>query len=600
MTKQRLPFRQYIRYLLSVGRTSFRIAPAVGIIRLLDSVIQAILPIGTTYLASLTTTALADAYSGDSSASERVIVYVIATSAISIIMLSWGSISNYIAQKTRYKIEAAVEDKMITQFTSLPFEMYDDKTVVDLHEKAKRFSYFFSYIFDTLGSMVTMFVGAITALIALIAISPLLALIVLVAVIPGVVIKVRLARRQAQHWEANITRRRRMSNLSWMLQESQYIAEMRVYGVVRKLIHQHKRLRELDEKERLDMETGTIWKQLAADVGESLVELGSLVWIVYEIIQRNQPVGQFLYVQQMVSRAISEASSLANQLGNTDKDLANIVDYQRFMELQPQDVTGKKQLTDSPESIEIESVGFRYPKTKKQILHEVSMTIRARQHVAIVGENGAGKSTLIKLLLGLYRANTGDIRVDGTPLADIASDSWHRHIGLLQQNFVSYYFATIRENITYGDIDKEDSEAVVRKAMNDAEFSDVVDKLERGDRTYIERWMAEDNDDASGTELSGGQQQRLALARNFYRDAPIIILDEPTSAIDALAEARIFKRLFASGKTVIAISHRLSTIRKADVVYMMKDGRVVETGTADELIAARGEFYRLFESQLGE
>ena len=598
MVKKRLTTKQYLSAIFKVGVGSFRIAPSAGITRLADSLIQAALPIATTYFAALTTTALTEAYAGNELAGEQALLYVIITAALGLLLLAWNSVSNYISQKTRYKIGAVIDDRMIEHFGSLPFPMYDDKEVVDLHEKAKRFSYFFSYIFDTVGQMVTAIISAIGALIALLAVSPWLALIVFAVSLPNVVIQLRLARRQAQHWEGNITNRRRMGNLGWMLQESQYIAEMRVYGVVRHLVRMRAVLRDKDEKERLEFELKTIWKQLLASIGEALVELGALIWIVLQIIDRAQPVGQFLYVQQMVSRALGQAGSLASQLGRIDEDLANIVDYQKFMEIAQAPLLTRK-LMKVPGRIVVDQVSFAYPKTDRAVLEDVSFTIERGEHIAIVGENGAGKSTLIKLIMGLYIPTKGQILLDEVPLHDLDPESWHRHVALLQQDFIKYWFATIRENIMFGDVSRPEDRERMEWAMRQAEFHTVVEKLEHGVETYVERWMAQDNDEATATELSGGQYQRLALARNFYRDAPIIILDEPTSAIDALAEARIFKHLFAAkDKTIIAISHRLSTIQKADVVYMMQDGKILERGTAKELIERKGAFYTMFESQL--
>lgn len=590
--------REYFAAVAKIGRESFRMAPSAGIIRLADSLIQAALPIATTYFAALTTTALVDAYGGKENAGTQALLYVIITSFLSILTLLWGSVNSYISQKTRYMVETTVEDRMTAHFTSLPFAMYDDKEVVDLHEKAKRFSNFFSYIFDTIGQMVTGVVSAVGALIALCFITPWLALAILIAITPGIVIQIRLARRQAQHWEGNITNRRRMYNIGWMLNESRYIAELRVYGVVKHLIKIRAKLRDKDEKERLSFELKTIWSRLAADIGEAIVELGALVWIVLQIIAQSQPVGQFVYVQQMVARAIGQASGLADQLGRIDEDLANIVDYQRFMDIATTPYLPHV-LSRVPSTITLANVSFHYPKTEVEVLKNISFAIERGQRVSIVGENGAGKSTLIKLLMGLYAPTGGKILVDQNNLAEVQPESWHRYIALLGQDFANYYFATINENITLGNVEKEPSEVNLRDAFEKAQFADVVDKLPHGDKTYIERWMAQDNDEATATELSGGQYQRLALARNFYRDSPIVILDEPTSAVDALAEARIFKHLFAEkDKTIITISHRLTTIKKADIVYMLKDGELVEKGTAAELIAKQGAFYHMFESQI--
>lgn len=597
MTKK-LTTKQYLSAIAKVGMTSFRIAPSAGVIRLADSLVQAALPIATTYFAALTTTALTEAYGGDSTAGDRALTYVIITAVLGLVLLAWNSVSNYVSQKTRYAIGAAIDDRMIEHFCSLPFPLYDDKEMVDLHEKAKRFSYFFSYVFDTIGSMASSVVSAIGALLALVVVSPWLALIILVVTLPNLAIQLRLARRQAQHWEGNITNRRRLGNLGWMLQESQNMAEMRIYGVVRKLVRMRAKLRDADEKERLQFELSTIWKQLLANIGESLAELGALVWVALQIIHHAQPVGQFLYVQQMVSRALSQAGSLASQLGRIDEDLANIVDYQKFMDIAEAPRRSRK-LAEVPARIAVDSVSFAYPKTDKQVLRGVSFTVERGQHVAIVGENGAGKSTLIKLLMGLYDPDSGRILLDDVPLSELDPESWHQRIAMLGQDFIRYWFATIKENVVFGDVSRAPDTARMERAMRDAEFYSVVSKLEHGVDTYIERWMAQDNDEATATELSGGQYQRLALARNFYRDAPIIVLDEPTSAIDALAEARIFKHLFAQeDKTIITISHRLSTVQKADIVYMMEDGRIVEQGTAKELIAQKGAFYTMFESQL--
>lgn len=595
--KTKLSTWQYLKAIAAVSRESFSIAPSAGVVRVVDSIIQAALPIATTFFAALTTTALAEAYAGDESAGDRVMLYVLATAAIGILTLLWNSVSSYVDQKTRYVIEAAVEDRMMNHFAALPFALYDDKDVVDEYEKARRFSYFFSYIFSTVGSMAVSVFGGIGALVALFFVNPWLALAVTIAIVPGVVIQVRLARSQAAHWEGNITNRRRRSNMGWTLKEPRYIAEMRVYGVAKKLIGLHAQLRDADEKQRVDMELRTIWKRLAADVGEAIVELGALVWVVLQIIAQQQPVGQFLYVQQMVSRALGQMGSLARQLGNIDEDLANIVDYQRFMERREADVP-TKQLPREPRYIAVENVNFTYPKTEKTVLRNVSLNIKSGQHVAIVGENGAGKSTLIKILMGLYAPSRGRVVVDNVSLQDIDIESWHKYIALLGQEYIIYQFATIAENISLGNIAKEAKTIEIEQAVHDAEFDGIVDKLKYGTKTYAQRWMADDNDSETATELSGGQYQRLALARNFYRNAPIIILDEPTSAIDAMAEAKIFKRLFATKKTIIAVSHRLSVVQKADVIYMMKDGRIAESGSYDDLVARDGEFVKMFESQI--
>ena len=171
-------------------------------------------------------------------------------------------------------------------------------------------------------------------------------------------------------------------------------------------------------------------------------------------------------------------------------------------------------------------------------------------------------------------------------------------MAVLGQEFIRYDFATAHENVWYGDVSQPVDAARRDAALRQAEAADFVRKLPHGGSSYISKWMEAD-DHETGVDLSGGQWQRLALARNLYRNAPIIILDEPTSAIDAAAKARIFRHLFAQqGKTIITISHRYSTVKKADAIYVIAHGRIVEHGTATALMAQRGAFYEMFKEQI--
>jgi ATP-binding cassette subfamily B protein/ATP-binding cassette subfamily C protein len=169
---------------------------------------------------------------------------------------------------------------------------------------------------------------------------------------------------------------------------------------------------------------------------------------------------------------------------------------------------------------------------------------------------------------------------------------------VLTQNATEYGFATARNNIYFGDVSKPFDQKRFDQAVDWAEARTFLEKLPQKYDNYLRAWM-EDSEGNKGVDLSGGQWQRLALARNFYRDSPIIILDEPTSAIDALAESRIFKSLFnAKDKTIITISHRLTTVKKADVIYVLQEGALAEQGTHAELVKRKGEYFKIFESQL--
>ncbi|MEW1809452.1 ABC transporter ATP-binding protein [Pseudarthrobacter phenanthrenivorans] len=595
--QKRLALRPYARAVAQVLRVSFRASPGAVIMKVLGSLISAVLPLVTTYFASLTTTALAAAYAGDAAAGRLAVIYVIVTAALGLFWGAFNSVDRYIQQLMSFKVGAIVGDQMYERFLALEFWRYDDKETVDLYDRAKRFSDSYARVLDRIAAIFTQLVSVILAVGALLLVSWWIAVIVLVAIVPSVYLQFKLSREQIAHWNTQVDSRRQRRMIETNLLRPQHIAEMRLYGIVGFLMDLRSRLRDADERRRLDYQRRYIPRQLAADALQYGAEVVSLIWVVGQIIARAAPVGQFLYVQQIVSRALSTANNLVSSLSSIDEDLANLKDYELFMAM-PVHAEHAPPLLGAPEKVELKDIRFTYTGSDIEVIRGVSLTIRQGQHIAIVGENGAGKSTLIRILAGLYRPDSGKVLLDGVDLAAVDVTSWHRHLAVLSQEFLKYEFATAADNIYFGDVQNPRNDDRVRKAAADAEALEFINKLPNGLDNHVSNWM-EDPRGRKGSGLSGGQWQRLAMARNFYRDASFMVMDEPTSAIDALAEHRIFTRLFADrSSTIIAISHRLATIEKADIVYMLEDGQIVEQGTHKELVALRGRYFRMFESQL--
>lgn len=595
--QKRLALGPYAKAVAQVLRVSFRASPGAVIMKVLGSLISAVLPLVTTYFASLTTSALASAYAGDSGAGRVAVVYVIVTAALGLFWGAFNSVDRYIQQLMSFKVGAIVGDQMYERFLALEFWRYDDKETVDLYDRAKRFSDSYARVLDRIAAIFTQLVSVILAIGALLLVGWWIAVIVLVAIVPSVYLQFKLSREQIAHWNTQVDSRRQRRMIETNLLRPQHIAEMRLYGIVGFLMDLRSRLRDADERRRLDYQRRYIPRQLAADALQYGAEVVSLIWVVGQIIARSAPVGQFLYVQQIVSRALSTANNLVSSLSSIDEDLANLKDYELFMAM-PMHSEHAPPLLQAPKEVELKDIRFTYTGSDIEVIKGISLTIRQGQHIAIVGENGAGKSTLIRILAGLYRPDSGQVLLDGVDLAAVDVTSWHRHLAVLSQEFLKYEFATAAENIFFGDVESPRDDDRIRSAAADAEALDFINKLPNGLDNHVSNWM-EDPRGRKGSGLSGGQWQRLAMARNFYRDASFMVMDEPTSAIDALAEHRIFTRLFADrSSTIIAISHRLATIEKADVVYMLEDGQIVEQGTHKELVALRGRYFRMFESQL--
>ena len=237
---------------------------------------------------------------------------------------------------------------------------------------------------------------------------------------------------------------------------------------------------------------------------------------------------------------------------------------------------------------------FKYPSGSGNVLKDISLHIEPGEVVALVGENGSGKTTLIKLLCRLYDPLEGAIFIDGIDLRRFETTALRREISVIFQDYVKYHL-TARENIWFGNIELPMDSDQIKTAAHNAGADELIENLPNGYDTALGRWMEE------GQELSIGEWQKIALARAFLKDAQMIVLDEPTSSLDAKTEYEIFMnfRQLINGRSALLISHRFSTVRMADRIYVFNSGRIIESGTHEQLMNIGGKYAFYFENQLG-
>ncbi len=326
----------------------------------------------------------------------------------------------------------------------------------------------------------------------------------------------------------------------------------------------------------------------------TLTLYGAYAWIAASTVVARITLGQMTMYLMLFRQGQAAVSAMLSAIGGMYEDNLYLSTLYEYLETPVPPATGMAQRGAKPDDgIRFEHVGFTYPGAGEPALHDINLHIRPGESLALVGQNGSGKTTLIKLLTRLYAPDRGRILLDGTDLREWDEATLLQRIGVIFQDFARYQMR-VGENVGVGDVGHFEDEARWRDASDKGMASDFIDSLPAGFHTQLGKWF---ND---GRELSGGQWQKIALARAFMRSrADILVLDEPTAAMDAQAEATIFEhfRELSGGRIAILISHRFSTVRMADQIIVIQDGRIVEHGNHQQLMALGGHYAQLFSLQ---
>ncbi len=435
----------------------------------------------------------------------------------------------------------------------------------------------------------------ISMVLLLVTISPLTFLVTLGGVLPLLWAHRRRNRLDYRVTVEQATRDRERSYLEELLVERRAIPELRALAADRYLMARVRHFYNLRIADVRRISASRLRVAIIGGVVGSVLAAVALGVLLAVVVHDSLGIAEAGVAVLALQQLLGQLRGSADMIGQIDRALPFLEDFQSFRDefatASRGDAEPVSELAPLVE-LTLADVSFRYPNTDRDVLQGVDLTVTAATVIALVGHNGSGKSTLAKLLAGLYRPTGGELRWNGSSLAAAPLGALRAKVALVFQEFGRYELS-VYDNVALGDVVRADDRHGVERAIARAGAEQIIERLADGSETRLSRSYE------NGAELSGGQWQRLALARAFFRDAPLLVLDEPASALDPVGERQLFHdlRTLAQGRTVIMISHRFSTVRNADRILVLDEGRLVEDGDHDTLMARGGLYAELFTVQ---
>lgn len=562
-------------------------------------VIQGVLPVATVYLTRLLVDAIANGLkAGGSWQNARpALVWVALMALVMLLTDILRSISTWVRTGQSELFQDHIRNLIHEKSVAVDLAFYETPEFYDhLHRARYEASTRPLSLMENMGSLAQNGITLLAMCAVLLPFGLWLPAALMLTTIPALIAVLRQHRRQHDLWLKTTVDERLSWYCDWLLTSQETAAEVRIFSLGNHFRSAYQDVRKRLRSERLKVARDSAFYELTARTLALVVTGATMAWMVWRALLGYLTLGDLALFYQAFNQGKQMMGSLLESVGQIYSNSLFLESLFEFLGLKPRLKEPDHPVSTPPalkEGIHFKGVSFRYPGSENLALSDFDFAAPAGKIIAIVGSNGAGKSTLVKLLCRLYDPDSGSIQLDGVDLRDHSIEKLRGMITILFQQPV-HYSALVRENIALGSMELKENMEAITSAAEGAAADRFIKRLSKSYETLLGKWFP------GGAELSVGQWQRLALARAFLRRAPIMILDEPTSAMDSWAEADWLDRLgtLAAGHTTILITHRFTTAMRADIIHVMEEGKIVESGSHGELLALGGRYAESWYRQM--
>lgn len=562
--------------------------------------IQGLLPVATVYLTRAIVNQLVAAIRGGGSPdSLRPLIFTAALmGAVLLVTEALRGIARWLRTAQSDLVQDYISSLIQEKSASVDMAFYESPEFYDhLHRARTDATYRPIALLESLGSLLQNGITLVAMVGVLIPFGVWLPAALLLSTLPAFYVVLRYAVLQYRWRLESTADERRAWYYDWLLSVSESAAEIRLFALQDHFRQAFETLRKHLRRQRTELAVAQSRAELSAGLCGLAVTGGALGWMGWKTVQGQATMGDLALFYQAFQQGLGLMRSLLENVGQLYQNSLFLGNLYEFLALKQKVVNPPAPVTfPSPlrQGIRFRDITFRYPGKERAILQHFNLNIPAGSIITIVGPNGAGKSTLIKLLCRFYDPDEGSVEIDGQNIRVFAMEDLRRHMAAVFQQPV-HYNTTVAENIGVGDLRLAENRAAITAAAQAAGADSIIARLPKDYESLLGNWIVE------GTELSVGEWQRIALARAFLRQAPLIVFDEPTSAMDPWAEADWMQRFrqLVTGRTALIITHRFSTAMFADEIHVMTGGQIIESGSHQELLARGGLYAQGWTAQHG-